>query len=199
MGNEKYGRGFDVTLHEGCLDDPYKWKKPSVIFVNSMSDIYHEEVPTDYIKRIFDVMNKNPKHIFQLLTKRPERLLKVNKELEWTPNIWQGVTVENEKYISRIDLLRKTSAKIKFISFEPLLGDVGTIDLSGIDWSIVGGESGPKSRPIELDWILNIKKQCEKQGTLFYFKQWGGTNKKRAGRELLGQTWDAIPAAMLKY
>jgi len=194
MGNKKYISGFSVKTHEECLGDPTKWKKPSMVFVNSMSDLYHELVPTEFIERIFSVMNDNPQHIFQLLTKRPERLAKIAERVNWTPNIWQGVSVESEKYVGRINCLRSTPAITKFISFEPLLNDVGSIDFSGIDWAIVGGESGPRSRPIELDWILNIKEQCEKQEVLFYFKQWGGTNKKKAGRELLGQTWDAIPA-----
>jgi protein gp37 len=193
MGNKKYANGFDVTTHEGCLNDPLAWKKPSMVFVNSMSDLYHENVPDDYIRKVFEVMNSSPQHTFQLLTKRPERLVSIANNLEWAANIWQGVTVENEKYVERIDLLKQTPAQTKFISFEPLLADVGVIDLSGIDWAIVGGESGPKSRPIELEWILSIKNQCEKQEVLFYFKQWGGMNKKKTGRELLGRTWDAIP------
>lgn len=194
MGNRKYEHGFEVRLHEGCLTDPSKWKKPSMVFVNSMSDLYHEKVPIDFIKRIFKVMNDNPQHVFQLLTKRPEKLEVIAEQVEWTPNIWQGITIESRKYISRIEYLRNTPAQTKFISFEPLLDDIGLIDLSCIDWAIVGGESGPRSRPIELEWVLNIKEQCEKQEILFYFKQWGGTNKKRAGRKLLGQTWDSIPA-----
>jgi len=193
MGCKKYEKGFQVALHEECLSEPFKWKNPSMVFVNSMSDLFHEDVPIDFIKLIFNVMKNNSQHIFQLLTKRPERLAKIAEQLEWTPNIWQGVTVENQKFVKRIDLLRSIPSQTKFISFEPLLSDVGVIDLSGIDWAIVGGESGPRSRPIELNWILNIKDQCERQEVLFYFKQWGGTNKKKAGRELLGQTWDAVP------
>ena len=193
MGSKKYENGFDVTLHESCLDDPYKWKKPTMVFVNSMSDLYHEKIPTAFIKRIFEVMNKNPQHIFQLLTKRPERLADIARSLEWTSNIWQGVTIESKKYVNRICHLRCIPAKTKFISFEPLIGDVGAIDLTGIDWAIVGGESGTKSRPIDQKWVLSIKDQCKKNEVLFYFKQWGGTNKKKTGRELLGRTWDEIP------
>jgi len=194
MGLEKYANGFDVTLHGECLNDPYKWKKPSTIFVNSMSDIYHSEVPLEFIQKIFTTMNENPQHTFQLLTKRPERMAELASELNWTPNIWQGVSVENEKHADRITLLKEVPAQIRFISFEPLIGCVGSIELDGIDWAIVGGESGPHSRPIESDWVLNIKKQCEDQGVLFNFKQWGGFNKKKTGRNLLGRTWDAIPS-----
>ena len=193
MGNKKYENGFSVSLHEDCLSEPFRWRKPSMVFVNSMSDLFHEEVPFEFIERIFAVMNMNPQHTFQLLTKRPERLAKIAPGLEWGLNIWQGVTVENTEYSNRVGLLRQVPACTKFVSFEPLLGDIGNIDLSGIDWAIVGGESGPRSRPVELAWILNIKNQCEKQEVLFYFKQWGGTNKKKSGRELLGQTWDSVP------
>ena len=186
MGVKKYERGFSVTIHEECLDDPYKVFKPSVFFVNSMSDLYHDEVPTEFIERVFRIMNNNPHHTFQLLTKRPERLADIAKNLHWTRNIWQGVTVERKEYVSRIELLQQTDACVKFISCEPLLEDVGLIDLSGIDWVIVGSESGPRCRPIAIDWVLNIKEQCEKQEVLFFFKQWGGTNKKKTGRELQG-------------
>jgi len=193
MGNEKYSRGFDVALHEYCLNDPLQWKKPSRIFVNSMSDLFHKDVPLEYIKRVFEVMNHAPQHTFQILTKRADRLAELCNELTWTPNIWQGVTVENRNNIARIERLRLTPASVRFISFEPLLGDVGEVDLANIDWAIIGGESGPRSRPIKQEWVLNIKRQCEEQDVLFYFKQWGGTNKKKAGRELLGRTWDDIP------
>jgi protein gp37 len=193
MGNAKYSNGFKLTTHESCLMDPFKWKKPAMVFVNSMSDLYHEEVPDDFILKVFSVMNNNRNLVFQLLTKRPERLFRIAKKLEWTPNIWQGVTVENHKYVNRIDALRNIPAATKFISFEPLIGNVGNVNLKGIDWAIVGGESGPGCRPVEKAWVLSIKDQCERQETLFYFKQWGGKNKKKAGRELLGRTWDDIP------
>jgi len=193
MHNQKYKNGFDVTLHETCLSEPQTWKKPSMIFVNSMSDLFHDAIPLEYIQRVFQVMNNTPQHVFQILTKRAERLLDVAPKLNWTSNIWQGVTVESFKYTKRIDLLRNTPAHIKFISFEPLISDVGLLNLNGIDWAIVGGESGPKCRPVQEEWILQIKQQCEEQDTLFYFKQWGGTNKKKHGRELLGKTWDATP------
>ena len=193
MGNEKYSNGFSLSLHEYCLNDPLTWKKPSMVFVNSMSDLFHEDIPIEYIKRVFEIMNRAPQHTFQILTKRAGRLADLSAHLTWSPNIWQGVTVENSRNTGRIDYLRNIPAYIKFVSFEPLLGDVGNIDLSGIDWAIIGGESGPKARRIEVQWVLNIKQQCEDQGALFYFKQWGGTNKKKAGRELLGRTWDDMP------
>lgn len=194
MGNQKYRNGFNVTLHESCLYEPQTWKKPSMIFVNSMSDLFHETVPLEYIQQIFYIMNETPQHVFQILTKRAGRLYDVAPYLNWTKNIWQGVTVESHKYMDRIDLLRSIPAHTKFISFEPLIADAGLLNLVGIDWAIVGGESGPKCRPIQQEWVLNIKQQCEAQGTLFYFKQWGGINKKKNGRELLGKTWDAMPA-----
>jgi protein gp37 len=194
MGNAKYENGFRLTLHEDCLNEPYSWKKPSRIFVNSMSDLFHADVPIDYIQKIFAVMNANPQHIFQVLTKRADRLADISTKVKWSDNIWLGVTVENDKHKDRIDTLRITPAKVKFVSFEPLLNDIGTVDLSQIDWAIVGGESGWYARPMEQDWVLNIKAQCEQQGALFYFKQWGGVRKKQAGRVLLGKTWDAIPA-----
>lgn len=193
MGNEKYRNGFDVTIHEYCLSEPLTWKKPSRVFVNSMSDLFHKDVPLEYIQRVFEVMNNARQHTFQILTKRADRLAELCSQLNWTPNIWQGVTVENSKNVSRIDFLRSVPAHIRFISFEPLLSDIGHVDLSGIDWAIIGGESGPRARQIEEQWVMNIKQQCEQQHTLFYFKQWGGTNKKKTGRVLLGQTWDDMP------
>jgi len=195
MGNSKYENGFQLTLHEDCLNEPYLWKKPARIFVNSMSDLFHTDVPLEYIQKIFAVMNDNPQHIFQVLTKRANRLSEIVHYVKWSDNIWLGVTVENDRNKSRIDVLRAIPAKIKFISFEPLLNDIGKIDFTGIDWAIVGGESGWHARPIEQDWVLNIKEQCEQQGVLFYFKQWGGVRKKQTGRTLLGRTWDAIPAS----
>ena len=197
MGQEKYKDGFNVAMHPSCLNDPYTWKKPSTVFVNSMSDLFHDDVPIEFIKQVFAVMNDTPQHAYQILTKRADRLAKVANNLNWTPNIWQGVTVENIKFVDRIDFLRNIPAQIKFISFEPLLDTVGELDLSNINWAIVGGESGIGARPIQEEWILNIKEQCEKQNVLFYFKQWGGTNKKKNGRELLGKTWDNIPVAIM--
>ncbi|MGI6449093.1 MAG: DUF5131 family protein [Desulfitobacteriia bacterium] len=198
MGNEKYANGFEVTTHEYCLEDPLKWKKPSLIFVNSMSDLFHEEVPFAYIERIFAVMNRASWHTFQILTKRADRLAELAGKLEWTENIWQGVTVENNQYKDRIDFLRAVQSKVRFISFEPLLGEIKDVDLSGIDWAIVGGESGPRAREMKAEWVYALKEECERQGVRFYFKQWGGTNKKKAGRILLGQTWDEMPEISYK-
>ncbi len=193
MRNPKYSNGFEVTLHERCLHDPLKWKKPSFIFVNSMSDLFHERVPIDFIKKIFEVMNETPWHTYQILTKRAERLAEVSNKLVWTPNIWQGVSVESGKYLNRINYLRTVPASIRFISFEPLIGETNMIDFSGIDWAIVGGESGFQAREMKREWVLSIMAECERQNVLFYFKQWGGTNKKKAGRLLGGKTWDARP------
>jgi len=194
MGNPKYANGFNLTLHENSLNDPYTWKKPSRIFVNSMSDLFHDGISLEYIQKVFDVMNNNQRHVFQVLTKRSRRLEEMSTMLNWTENIWLGVTVENARNKNRIEHLRNTPATIKFVSFEPLIGDVDEVDLSGIDWAIVGGESGWKSRPMKKEWVINIKNQCEQQGTLFYFKQWGGANKRQAGRLLLERTWDDMPA-----
>lgn len=193
MGNPKYSNGFEVTLHEYCLQDPLQWKKPGLVFVNSMSDLFHEDVPLYFIKEVFNVMNKASWQVFQILTKRSKRLLEVATELHWTPNIWQGVTVESQKYIERIEHLRQVPANIKFISFEPLISEIKDVDLNGIDWVIVGGESGPRCREMKEEWVLSLKETCEKQEVPFYFKQWGGTNKKKSGRLLMGQTWDAMP------
>ncbi|MDD3270116.1 MAG: phage Gp37/Gp68 family protein [Syntrophomonadaceae bacterium] len=198
MGSQKYRNGFDVTLHEYCLDDPLKIRKPSFIFVNSMSDLFHEQIPTEFIMKVFEVMNKASWHTFQILTKRSERLTDLSDKLCWTNNIWQGVTVESGEYKSRIDDLRTVPAAVRFISFEPLIGPVNNINFKGIDWAIVGGESGPKARDMETNWVLDIKEECEYQKVLFYFKQWGGINKKRNGRTLLGTTWDARPERLIR-
>lgn len=193
MGNAKYLNGFDITLHESCLEDPLKWKKPSLVFVNSMSDLFHEAIPYEFIIKVFEVMNRAQRHTFQVLTKRAERLAEVAKNLNWTPNIWQGVTVESNVYKNRIDYLRKVPAKVRFISFEPLISEIKSVDLSNIDWAIVGGESGFKAREMRQEWVLTLKEECENQKVLFYFKQWGGVNKKKSGRLLLGKTWDSKP------
>ncbi|WP_028309072.1 DUF5131 family protein [Desulfitibacter alkalitolerans] len=193
MGNAKYSNGFEIKLHNYCLEDPLKWKKPSLIFVNSMSDLFHEEIPVDFIKKVFDVMNRASWHTFQVLTKRAERLFELADSLNWTPNIWQGVTVESEKYKKRIDYLREVPARVRFVSFEPLINEVNELHLAGIDWAIVGGESGFRAREMQQEWVLSIKEECERQDVFFYFKQWGGFNKKSNGRTLLGKTWDAMP------
>lgn len=193
MGQPNYARGFQVTPHEQILDLPLRWKKPQTIFVNSMSDLFHEDVPEEFILRVFDVMHSANWHSFQVLTKRSERLLKLAPQLTWAPNIWMGVSVENQDYTFRINDLRKTGARVKFLSLEPLLGPIPGLDLQGIDWVIVGGESGPKSRTIEASWVIEIRDQCQRAKVPFFFKQWGGTNKKKSGRELEGRTWDDMP------
>jgi protein gp37 len=193
MGQPNYRNGFKVTCHRHVLDLPLKWKKSQMIFVNSMSDLFHKSVPNEFILKIFDTMNKASQHVFQVLTKRAPRLENLSPVLPWRENIWMGVTVESPDYKDRIDYLRNTDAYVKFLSLEPLLDDIGQLDLTGIDWVIVGGESGPGSRPIEADWVRNIKLQCIQQNVSFFFKQWGGVNKKKNGRELDGQTWDEMP------
>ncbi len=184
-----------VRLVEDLLDAPLKWKKPQLIFVNSMSDMFHEDVPLDFIQKIFFTMRKAKQHHFQILTKRSKRLVKLNSKIQWSENVWMGVSVENEEYKFRIDDLRKTNANVKFLSLEPLLGELRNLDLSGIDWVIVGGESGPGARLMQEEWVLDIRDQCQQASVPFFFKQWGGRNKKREGRVLENQTWDALPYA----
>jgi protein gp37 len=193
MGTPKYINGFEVTLHDECLSEPYSWKKPKVIFVNSMSDLFHEDIPFEFIEKVFKVMNENPQHIFQVLTKRAELLLEYSPNLNWTSNIWMGVSVEDFNAKRRIDYLRQTGAAIKFLSCEPLISDLGKIDLENINWVIVGGESGPKSRPIKEDWVLDIYSQCKSSDIPFFFKQWGGVNKKKNGKELQGEIYHEMP------
>lgn len=194
MGQTNYANGFKLTLHEHMLEVPLRWKKPQAIFVNSMSDLFHEDVPEDFILRVFDVMGRAHWHRFQVLTKRPERLRDIDPILPWKPNIWMGVTVENRHFVHRIDLLRETGARVKFLSLEPLLGPLVDLRLDGIDWAIVGGESGPKARPIQESWVLDIRDQCRAAGVAFFFKQWGGVQKSKTGRLLEGRTWDEMPA-----
>lgn len=193
MGQKNYSKGFELTLHEHTLDLPLNWKKPQVIFVNSMSDLFHEDVPLDFVLRTFDVMRRASWHCYQILTKRSERLLEFNPQINWTQNVWMGVSVEDQNYIFRIEDLRRTDARIKFLSLEPLLGPLPQLNLAGIDWVIVGGESGPGSRPMDETWVIDIRDQCIKAGVPFFFKQWGGVNKKRTGRLLEGRTWDELP------
>lgn len=195
MGQPNYANGFELTLQEHMLDLPLRWRKPQTIFVNSMSDLFQDGVPVNYIARVFDVMNRAWWHRFQVLTKRSERVSELTKGLLWTPNIWMGVSVENAKYAYRIDHLRKTDALIKFLSLEPLLGPLEDLRLDGIDWVIVGGESGPGARPMRESWVIDIRNQCRIAGTAFFFKQWGGVRKKAAGRVLEGRTWDEMPSA----
>jgi protein gp37 len=193
MGKLRYQNGFQFTLHGDKIDESRKWKKGKVIFVNSMSDLLHKDVPLEYIKMVFKTMNETPQHTYQILTKRSERLLELSNELNWTNNIWMGVSIENDDYLYRMDDLKQCGAKTKFISAEPLLGALPSMNLSGIDWVIVGGESGPKSRPIEKEWVEDIQTQCKEQNVAFFFKQWGGKNKKKAGRLLNGKTYDEKP------
>lgn len=193
MGVEKYKDAFAVRTHSEALNIPYTWKSPKVVFVNSMSDLFHPEIPLDFIKRVFKVMNENPQHVFQVLTKRSDILLKYHSKLKWTHNIWMGVSVEDKKVIHRIDDLRITNARTKFLSCEPLIGPLNNMNLTNIDWVIVGGESGRKPRPMNPDWVLDIQEQCEKGDVAFFFKQWGGTNKKKAGRLLNGRVYDEMP------
>ncbi|MCF8111811.1 MAG: phage Gp37/Gp68 family protein [Desulfobacteraceae bacterium] len=193
MGNANYWNGFKLTLQEHMLDVPLKWKKPQMIFVNSMSDLFHEDIPLEFIQKVFDVMGKARHHQFQILTKRSQRLARLNSRLEWHPNIWMGVTVESDAYLERIYNLVKTDAKIKFLSLEPLLTRMPEMDLNGIDWVIAGGESGPHSRIMKKEWVISIKNQCQEQNIPFFFKQWGGTNKKKTGRLLEGRVWNQLP------
>jgi protein gp37 len=194
MGHANYRNGFKVTLHEDALDLPLRWKRPQTIFVNSMSDLYHRDVPLSFIQKVFATMHRADWHRYQILTKRPERLIELDAKLAWAPHIWQGVTVEHPDYYERIDLLRKSGAHVKFLSLEPLLAPMPKLKLRGIDWVIVGGESGPGARPMAEEWATEIRDQCLKAGVAFYFKQWGGVFKKRNGRDLEGRTWDEMPA-----
>lgn len=193
MGQPNYRNGFRLTLQPQMLELPLRWTKPQTIFVNSMSDLFHDEVPLEYIEQVFAVMRRAHWHRFQVLTKRAERLSQVASSLTWAPNIWMGVSVESEKYLSRIDNLRTTSASVKFLSLEPLLGPLPKLNLQGIHWVIVGGESGFGARPMDLTWVVSIRDQCRNALVPFFFKQWGGVNKKRAGRLLEGRTWDEMP------
>lgn len=192
--NPNYSNGFELTLQPQMLTRPLEWRKPRKIFVNSMSDLFHDDVPLEYIQRVFAVMNAANWHQYQVLTKRAERLEELSPLLPWAPHIWMGVSVESERYLSRIECLRRTHAHVKFLSLEPLLGPLPKMDLRGIDWAIAGGESGPGARPMDIDWLKDIRDQCLEAGVAFFFKQWGGVQKKKAGRELEGRTWDQMPA-----
>lgn len=195
MGQPNYANGFEVTIHEHMLDRPLHWKTPQTIFVNSMSDLFHEDVPLSYITEVFNIMTKASWHNFQVLTKRSNRLVELNESLSWPTNVWMGVSVENSNYTYRVDHLRKCSAKTKFLSLEPLLGPLKDLKLDGIDWVIVGGESGPNARPMKQEWVIQIRDQCVSANVPFFFKQWGGKNKKKSGRQLEGRTWSQMPVA----
>ena len=192
-GTRPYKNGFLLTLHPESLEIPLAWKKPKVIFVNSMSDLFHKDVPIEFIKRIFDVMHRAQQHHFQILTKRAERLAELSSQLKWSENVWMGVSVEDIDFTYRIALLKRTNARIKFLSLEPLLGPLPKLDLKGIDWVIVGGESGPYARPMKPLWVRQIRAQCVAAKVPLFFKQWGGVFKSKTGRTLDGKTWDQMP------
>ena len=201
MGQAKYqndgdertsGPGFALTLHPGTLEDPLRWRNPRVVFVNSMSDLFHPDVPDSFVEQVFDVMSRTPQHTYQVLTKRAKRLSASAARFDWPDNLWLGVSVETQRYAFRLDHLRTVPVSVRFVSAEPLLGPLD-LELEGIDWLIAGGESGPRARPVEAAWVESIRDACVDSGTAFFFKQWGGTNKKATGREYLGRTWDEYP------
>ena len=193
MGQANYAKGFAVTVHPRMLDTPLTWKRPQMIFVNSMSDLFHEAISLEFIQKVFDVMRQAHWHTFQILTKRSVRLLELAKEIDWPENVWMGATVESKDWLCRIDDLRATGAHVKFLSLEPLLGPLPDLNLDGIDWIVVGGESGPGARVMNAEWVKQILSQCLKQHVPFFFKQWGGVNKKKAGRSLEGKVWNEMP------
>jgi protein gp37 len=195
--NPNYRNGFKLTLHPHMLGRPLEWKSPRRIFVNSMSDLFHKDVPLSYIQDVFSVMVLGSWHQYQVLTKRADRVLELSPKLPWTPQIWMGVSVENEDYVERIDALRKTGAFVKFLSLEPLLGPLPKLNLDGIDWVIVGGESGPGARRMDHAWVTDLRDQCRCANIAFFFKQWGGVQKKKTGRELEGRTWDEMPELVM--
>jgi protein gp37 len=195
MGQRNYANGFELTLQPHMLELPLGWRRPSQVFVNSMSDLFHADVPDVYIKKVFDIMRRANWHQFQILTKRSERLREVAPQLPWEPHIWMGVSVENSDYLHRIDDLRRTGARVKFLSLEPLLGPLPSLSLKDIDWVIVGGESGPGARPMDAQWVRQIRERCLRANVPFFFKQWGGAVKSRMGRLLDGRLWDEMPAA----
>ena len=192
-GQRNYRNGFRLTVHEHALKIPLRWQKPRVVFVNSMSDLFHERVPGGFIQKVFDTMRRADRHVFQVLTKRSKRLVELSAEIDWPDNVWMGVSVENEDYTFRINDLRETEATVKFLSLEPLLAPLPDLDLEDIDWVIVGGESGPRARPMRKEWVTQIRDQCLSSGVPFFFKQWGGVNRKRAGRTLEGRKWSEMP------
>lgn len=195
-----YEQGFDLRVWPDRLNHPLKWKRPRTIFVNSMSDLFHEDIPDDFIGQVFETMARADWHVFQVLTKRPERMLALSSQLPWPPHVWMGVSIENRRFIRRADFLREVPAAVRFISAEPLLGRLEGLDLADIDWLIAGGESGPKHRRMRAEWAQELRDQCQAEGVAFFFKQWGGRTPKAGGRELDGRTWDqmpGIPAAAL--
>jgi len=198
MGQKNYSNGFKLTLHKNALSTPLAWKKPSMIFVNSMSDLFHKNVPLSFIKKVFFTMSQAHWHTFQVLTKRSSRLAELSRKLRWPTNVWMGVSIENQDYTYRVDNLATTGACVKFLSLEPLLGPIANLNLQAIDWVIVGGESGPGARSMESEWVTGIHTQCKQANVPFFFKQWGGTNKKKNGRILDGRIWSEMPRVALK-
>lgn len=198
MGNARYSSGFNVTLHEDVIDLPKSWRSSKVIFVNSMSDLFHKDVPLPFIKKVFRTMWQCPQHTFQILTKRSDRLAEIADKIKWPHNVWMGVSVENKDVIHRISDLKKVPAQVRFLSCEPLLGDLTPLDLSGIHWVIVGGESGPNSRSMQIEWVRSIYRDCKKQKVPFFFKQWGGFRKDLTGRLLNGKTYDEMPEIIIR-
>jgi protein gp37 len=188
-----YEQGFDLRLWPDRLTQPFRWRRPRMIFVNSMSDLFHEDVSLDYIQRVFEVMVEADHHTFQILTKRHRRLAQVSADLPWPPNVWMGVSIENRRFVHRADYLRQVPAAVRFISAEPLLGPLEGLDVTGIHWLISGGESGPKHRPVRVEWLRQLRDQCQREDVAFFFKQWGGQRSKAGGRELDGRTWDEMP------
>lgn len=195
MGNKRYLSGFNVTLHEDLVELPLRWQQPRLVFVNSMSDLFHEKIPLQFIKRVFDTMEQSSKHVFQILTKRSERLREVSKELPWPANVWMGVSIENSTVLNRVYELQHVPAHVRFLSCEPLIGPLNTLPLKGIHWVIVGGESGPKARPMKKEWVESILQQSREAGVAFFFKQWGGVRKDLTGRKFNGRTYNEIPVA----
>jgi protein gp37 len=186
-----------IKLDYSSLQAPLSWKKPRMVFVNSMSDLFHENVPAEFIENVWATMERSPQHVFQILTKRPERMREIVVHLAKLPNVWLGTSVESRDYLGRLDELRRTPATVRFVSFEPLIGDLGHLELQGIDWAIVGGESGPQARPMNPRWVTGVRAACRESGTAFFFKQWGGVNKKKNGRKLDGRTWDELPSVKI--
>ncbi len=193
MGQKKYTKGFKVTIHPHELESPATWRKPSMVFVCSMGDLFHKDVPFDFIRDVFAVIKATPQHTYQLLTKRSERLASLAQDLPWPKNLWMGVTVENSEYVNRVTDLANVPAAVRFLSCEPLLGPLNLLSLNSINWVIVGGESGPGARPMPSDWVQDLRDQCTSQGVPFFFKQWGGVNKKKAGKTLDGRVWQQFP------
>jgi len=193
MGSGRYRNGFGVTLHPDLVHVPLKWRQPRVVFVNSMSDLFHEDVPEDYIRQVFETMVKARQHTFQILTKRAERLAALALRLPWPANVWMGVSVEDARVVDRVGYLQQVPAAVRFLSLEPLIGPLEDLPLNGIDWAIVGGESGPRARPMKRDWVTSILRQCRAAGVAFFFKQWGGTRKDLTGRRLNGRHYDEMP------